>query len=197
MADPTSTKRPRMGPAYSLPASQRCHGKPRFPAENLAKRSDLIRTEQWGNSSWWDLGQDTGLDFSKKSLSRRPHTQEKEGSCPRLKGDEGFPGVSGMKNLPADAGDTGSVLDSGRPHMPQRNEACEPQLLSPCALEPAVTRDAAAMRRPCCRKEEPPLPQLEKSPQTATNPVQPKVNKHIKLFKNKRRERSTTVRRSL
>lgn len=77
MADLTSTKRPRMGPAYSLPASQRCHGKPCFPAENLAKRSDLIRTEQWGNSSWWDLEQDTGVDFSKKSLSDHIHRKRR------------------------------------------------------------------------------------------------------------------------
>ena len=31
----------------------------------------------------------------------------------------GFPGGSVIKNLPASAGDTGSIPDPGRPHMPQ------------------------------------------------------------------------------
>ena len=160
-------------------------GKPCFPAENLAKRSHLIRMEWWGNSSWWDLGQDTGLDFSKKSLSWRPHTQEKERSSPRLKGDEGFPGGSGVKNAPAEAGDTGSILDSGRPHMLQSNQAREPQLPSPRALEPVVSNQS---HRP---DETPMRPQRAASAPTTGekpthghgDPVQPKVNKHIKLFK--------------
>ena len=32
-----------------------------------------------------------------------------------------FPGGSVVKNLPANAGDTGSVPDAGRSHMPQSN----------------------------------------------------------------------------
>ena len=36
------------------------------------------------------------------------------------------------KNLPASAGDTGSIPDPGRSHMPQSNKACEPQLLIRC-----------------------------------------------------------------
>ena len=31
----------------------------------------------------------------------------------------GFPGGSVVKNLPANAGDTGSIPDPGRSHMPQ------------------------------------------------------------------------------
>ena len=31
---------------------------------------------------------------------------------------QGFPGGSVVKNLPANAGDMGLVLDLGRPHMP-------------------------------------------------------------------------------
>ena len=37
----------------------------------------------------------------------------------------GFPGGSMVKSPPANAGDTGSIPDSGRSHMPQQ--------LSPCA----------------------------------------------------------------
>ena len=34
---------------------------------------------------------------------------------------EGFPGGSVVKNLPANAGDTGSISDRGRSHMPRSN----------------------------------------------------------------------------
>ena len=34
---------------------------------------------------------------------------------------EGFPVGSVVKNLPANAGDTGSILDPGRSHMPWSN----------------------------------------------------------------------------
>ena len=43
---------------------------------------------------------------------------------------EGFPGGSGVKNPHASAGDTGSIPDPGRSHMPRSNEARAPQLLS-------------------------------------------------------------------
>ena len=33
----------------------------------------------------------------------------------------GFPGSSVVKNLPASAGDTGLIPNSGRSHIPQRN----------------------------------------------------------------------------
>ena len=34
------------------------------------------------------------------------------------KENEGFPGGSVAKNVPANAGDTGSIPDQGRSHMP-------------------------------------------------------------------------------
>ena len=34
-----------------------------------------------------------------------------------------------VKNPPANVGDTGSIPDPGRPHVPQGNEARAPQLL--------------------------------------------------------------------
>ena len=45
----------------------------------------------------------------------------------------GFPGGTVVKNLPANAGNTGSGPDAGRSHKPQSNEALVPQLLSPHA----------------------------------------------------------------
>ena len=44
--------------------------------------------------------------------------------------DRGFPGGAVVENLPANAGDTGSSPGLGRSHMPRRNWAREPQLLS-------------------------------------------------------------------
>ena len=46
---------------------------------------------------------------------------------------EGFPSGPVVKNPPANARDTGSIPDLGRFHMPQGNQACELQLLNPCA----------------------------------------------------------------
>ena len=44
---------------------------------------------------------------------------------------EDFPGGSVVKNLPACAGDMGSIPSQGRMHMPQSNQAPVPQLLKP------------------------------------------------------------------
>ena len=45
----------------------------------------------------------------------------------------GSPAGSVVKNLPANAGDTGSIPDPGRFHMPWSNQACASQLLSLCS----------------------------------------------------------------
>ena len=42
-----------------------------------------------------------------------------------------FPGGPLVKNLPCNAGDTGSIPDQGRFHMTLDNKAHVPQLLSP------------------------------------------------------------------
>ena len=42
-----------------------------------------------------------------------------------------FPGGTVVKNLLANAGDTGSTPGPGRSHMPRSNKAHAPQLLSP------------------------------------------------------------------
>ena len=52
-----------------------------------------------------------------------------------MRTDWGFPGGSVVKNLPANAGDTGLIPDWGRSHLPQSNKAPEPQLRA-CALKP-------------------------------------------------------------
>ena len=45
----------------------------------------------------------------------------------------GFPGGTVVKNLPANAEDTGSSPRLGRSHMPWSNKACVPQLLNMCS----------------------------------------------------------------
>ena len=53
-----------------------------------------------------------------------------------------FPGGAVVKNLPANAGDTGSIPGLGISHMPWSNEARAPQLLSLCsrAHEPQLLK---------------------------------------------------------
>ena len=89
----------------------------------------------------------------------------------------GFPGGAVVKNLPANAGDTGSSPGLGRSHMPRSDWAHEPQLLSLCVWSLcSATREAMIVRGPCtAMKSGPRLPQLEKAlaqkrrPNTAKN----------------------------
>ena len=75
-----------------------------------------------------------------------------------------FPGGAVVKNLPANAGDTGSIPGPGRSHMPWSNEARAPQLLSLCSrvhepqlLSPCVTTtEAHAPRARALQQEKPP-----------------------------------------
>ena len=66
--------------------------------------------------------------FIKPSISRkkayRYGKQEKKARCKIVhtkKIVQGFPGGTVVKNLPANAGDTGSSPGPGRSHMPQSN----------------------------------------------------------------------------
>ena len=59
-----------------------------------------------------------------------------------------FPGGLVIKNPPANAGDTDSIPDPGRPHMPRGNQA-RAQLLSPHTRSlSSATRQDAAVRSP-------------------------------------------------
>ena len=49
-----------------------------------------------------------------------------------------FPGGAVVKNPPANAGNMSLIPGLGRSHMPRSNKTCEPQLLSPCTLEPVL-----------------------------------------------------------
>ena len=55
--------------------------------------------------------------------------------------DKGFSGGAMVKNLPANAGDTGSSPGPGRSHTPQSNKARVPQLLKPAHLEPVFRNE--------------------------------------------------------
>ena len=77
----------------------------------------------------------------------------------------GFPGGTVVKNLPANAGDTGSSPGLGRSHMPRSNWAREPQLLSLHIWSLcSATGEAAIVRGPRTAMKSGPLsPQLEKA----------------------------------
>ena len=105
---------------------------------------------------------------------------------------QGFPGGSVVKNLPANARETGSIPGLGRSHMwrskrahvPQLlwlcSGACEAPLLSPRiaateACEPqnpcSATREATTVRSPCTASREWPL--LTHSQSSNEDPAQP------------------------
>ena len=70
-----------------------------------------------------------------------------------------------VKNLPANAGDTGLSPGLGRSHMPRSSWAREPQLLSLRVWSLcSATREAAIVRGPrTAMMSGPRLPQLEKA----------------------------------
>ena len=114
-----------------------------------------------------------------------------------MKEKQGFPGGSVVKNRPTNAGDTGSIPGLGRSHMPQSNEAREPQLLSLRALEPmncrywspcawslrSATREATAMRAQALQQRSPCSPRLENAHVRKEDPVQPEVLRQINYLK--------------
>ena len=62
-----------------------------------------------------------------------------------------LPGGAVVKNLPANAGDTGSIPGPGRSHVPWSNEAHAPQLLSLCsrAREPQLLSPHVTITEAC------------------------------------------------
>ena len=64
-----------------------------------------------------------------------------------------FPGGIIVKNLPANAGDMGSIPGPGRSHMPQSNKAREPQLLSSRATTTEVPRAPAPQQENHCNEK--------------------------------------------
>ena len=64
----------------------------------------------------------------------------------------GFPGGPVVKNLPANAGNTGLIPGPARSHMLRDNQARAPQLTK--ALAPRSTKEAAVTRSPCTTTRE-------------------------------------------
>ena len=114
----------------------------------------------------------------------------------------GFLGGVVVENPPANAGDMGSSSGLGRSHMPWRNWACAPQLLSlrstarepqlrmPACLEPMLrNKRSHCNEKPTHHKKSSPRsPQLEKArtQQGRPNAAKNKLNKLIlkNLIKN-------------
>ena len=77
-----------------------------------------------------------------------------------------FPGGAVVENLPASAGDTGSIPGLGRSHMPWSSWAHAPQLLKPACLEPVLCnkRSHCKERHVHHNEEWPPLAATRESP---------------------------------
>ena len=63
----------------------------------------------------------------------------------------GFPRGSVVKNLPANAGDMGSIPDPGGSHMLWSDEAHAPQLLSLCSRAQELKLSKPVCPRACAR----------------------------------------------
>ena len=82
----------------------------------------------------------------------------------KKKKKDGFPSGSGDKNPPANAGDTNSIPEAGRCHLPRSNQVHAPQLLSLCSrgrkpklLNPQdATSEVCELYGPCSRIREAP-----------------------------------------
>ena len=82
-----------------------------------------------------------------------------------------------VKNLPANAGDMGSVPAPGRFHMPRGSPVHAPQLVKPTHLEPVPRNE----RSHC--NEKPAHHNQRKPTHSNADPVQPKLNKQVKMKK--------------
>ena len=167
-----------------------------------------------GNTCQWHTSEKVNIlkyHYFDSVSNRLSSTQLEQGVCLLIIESDnvlksfrkGFPGGSMVKNLPANAGDTGSVLDLERSHMPLSNKARGPQLLSLCSraqelqllnpcsatTEPREQRALSRARAP--QQEKPPqweasalrlerspcLLKLRKSQRSNEDPAQSKINK--------------------
>ncbi|KAI4588236.1 hypothetical protein MJG53_002644 [Ovis ammon polii x Ovis aries] len=88
--------------------------------------------------------------------------------------------AKGVKILPANVGDTSSMLGLGRFHMPRGNEAHVPQLLKSTRLEPMLhsKRSCRCEKTEHCNEKAPPtLCNEEKPTRSSQDPAEPQINK--------------------
>ena len=99
---------------------------------------------------------------------------ERTNTTPLKVYEQGFPGGAVVKNLPANAGDTGSSFGLGRSHMQRSNSARAPQILSlrsrahgPQVLSLRATTTEACVPRACApQQEKPPCTAMKSSPRS-------------------------------
>ena len=89
-----------------------------------------------------------------------------------------LPGGAVVKNLPDNAGDTGSSPGPGRSHMPRSHQASAPQLLSLCSrarepslLSPCATTTEAHVPGAHAPQQEKPLQWEAHAPQWRVAPT--------------------------
>ena len=103
-------------------------------------------------------------------LSLFDHNQERLKSENILWGN--FPSGSVVENPPANAGDTSSILGSGRFHMLQSNYACALQQERPLQWEACALQLDSSLQ----------LPQLEKATCSNEDSTQPKIHTYIYVY---------------
>ena len=126
------------------------------------------------------------------SVKKKKGNEEKSAQQTKRNGKRqmtaGFPAGSVIKNLPVNTGDMGLVPDLGRSHVPWSTKAHAPpiwslcsgvqelQLLKPTTLQLfSATREATAVRSLRTPTRQQPLSQqLEKSPGSSKDRMQPK-----------------------
>ena len=87
--------------------------------------------------------------FWQFSLAAKSSTLYIWGYC-LLKLFKGFPGGLVVKNLPANAVDTGLIPGPGRFHTTRGSLACAPSLLKPMSLEPLLCSNRSHSMRSLC-----------------------------------------------
>ena len=95
-----------------------------------------------------------------------------------------------VKNLPVDVGDTDTIPDLGRSHMPRSDQARVPHYWA-CALETESQQEKPPQWEAHVpqRESSPCSGPLEKSPSSNEDPAQPKINKLYLKKKKKGKEK--------
>ena len=147
-----------------------------------------------GARTWWDkagaqiqqpavASRTRGSNFY-LGRTKRCRGQIKEKEWVQIKTERASPGGSVVKNSPANAGDSGSIPDLGRSHMPRSNQACAPQLLNLCSRPARHLQSPHTLVAMLCNERGTTtrshalqlessfcLPQLQKSPHSNEDPA--------------------------
>ena len=110
---------------------------------SYTKLSQENLTMVWQRLAWMSTLGQTNPTFIYELLLSSLEGMLQQGVHSKLN-EGGFPGGSGVKNPPANAGDVGLIPDPGRSHMLRSSQACGP---SPCSRVHALQREKPPQRK--------------------------------------------------